>query len=258
MKTILALTLALTATLLPITAAEAQPIVTTNQNVETKKTDDTKKAEAAKPAADKSTDKKEPEKPDIKELMKEANFTNSTGMLMVKISPSMWAGKFEVTQEEYQKIAGGNPGKFAGGRNPVDSVSWTEAKDFCAKLNEAEKKDELLPEGYAYTLPTQAQWESLVGGAELKDAVTSERGSKSGTAAVGSLGENSLGLCDVRGNLWEFCLDPQDKQYRVLRGGAWNTSYEPQLRLEFKWFSNGPDDKKENYGFRVVLVPEGQ
>jgi len=202
-----------------------------------------------------ATEKKE-KKSEIKDLMKEAAFTNSTGMVMVKISPSSWAGKFEVTQEEYKKIIGGNPSKFAGDRNPVDSASYNDALGFCVKLNEAEKKEEMLPEGYSYTLPTQAQWETLVGGAELKDAVTSEKSSRSGTATVGSLGENSLGLCDVRGNLWEFCLDPSDQAYRVLRGAAWNTSYEPNLRVEFKWFSKGPDDKQEIFGFRCVMVPQ--
>src|SRR5437870_3572628 len=43
-------------------------------------------------------------KPDIKELVKAASFTNDTGIVMMKISPILWAGKFEVTQEEYQKV----------------------------------------------------------------------------------------------------------------------------------------------------------
>ena len=198
--------------------------------------------------------KDEKKKADIKELMKESSFTNNAGMVMVKISPSMWAGKYEVTQEVYQKIAGGNPSKTRGERNPVDSVSWNDAIAFCTKLNAAEKAEEMLPEGYTYALPTQAQWESLAGGATLKDAVTSEKSSRTGTAAAGSLGENSAGLCDMRGNVWEFCADA-NQQYRVLRGAAWNTSYEPQLRLEFKWFSNGVDDRQDNYGFRCVMVP---
>ena len=210
-----------------------------------------KPVSATEPAAEKK------EKTDIKDLMLQKSFTNATGMVMVKISPSMWAGKYEVTQKEYQEIAGNNPSKFSGQNNPVDSVSWNDARNFCAKLNDAEKKEDMLPEGYTCTLPTQAQWESLVGGATLEQAVTSNHGARSGTAPVGSLAENSLGLCDVRGNLWEWCLDPQDKPYRVLRGGAWNTSYEPNLRVEFKWFSKGPDDKQEHYGFRVVMVPEG-
>jgi formylglycine-generating enzyme required for sulfatase activity len=211
------------------------------------------KAAAAQPAntaAAASTNK-----PDIKELIKGPGFTNDTGIVMMKISPILWAGKFEVTQEEYQKVMGSNPSDFKGERNPVDSVSWNDSQGFCAKLNEAEKKADLLPEGFVYSLPTQAQWETLMDGADLKDAVTSETSSRSGTASVGSLKPNSLGLYDTRGNVWEFCLDPEDKPYRVLRGGAWDTSVEINLRPEFRWYSNGPDDRKNIYGLRCVLVP---
>ena len=178
-------------------------------------------------------------------------------MLLVKISPTLWAGKYEVTQEEYKKVAGSNPSQFAGDRNPVDSVSWSDAKDFCAKLDEAERKEEMLPEGFTYTLPTQAQWETLMADAKLSDAVTSEGKSRSGTAPVGSLGANNLGLCDTRGNVWEWCLDPQDKPYRVLRGAGWSSWIEINLRPEFCWYGDGPDQKKNTFGFRCVLLNAG-
>src|SRR5438105_772161 len=67
-------------------------------------------------------------KPNLKELLKGNAFTNSSGMAMVKISPALWAGRFEVTQEEYDKVMGSNPSEFHGARNPVDSVSWNEAR----------------------------------------------------------------------------------------------------------------------------------
>ena len=193
------------------------------------------------------------EKPDIKELLKLPGFTNSIGMVMVKVSDVLWAGKYEVTQQEFQKVTGGNPSEFRGDRNPVDSVSWTDAMSFCQKLTQTEREEEMLPEGFAYTLPTQAQWESLAAGADLKDAVTSSSVSRSGTAAVGSLGPNGPGLYDTRGNVWEWCLDPQDKPFRVARGGAWDTSIEVNLRPEFRWYG-APDDRKNVVGFRCVLV----
>jgi formylglycine-generating enzyme required for sulfatase activity len=114
----------------------------------------------------------------------------------------------------------------------------------------------MLPEGFAYTFPTEAQWESLLGGAQLKDAVTSDKTSRAGTSTVGSLGANSHGLYDMRGNVWEFCLEPQDKPFRVLRGAAWNSSYEPNLRTEFRWYAQSPDDHKEHFGFRCILAPK--
>ncbi len=193
------------------------------------------------------------DKPDLKELVKGATFTNAMGIVMVKISPQLWAGKYPVTQAEYQRVTGGSPSQFKGDRNPVENVSWNDAHAFGASLTQKEAKASMLPEGFNYSLPTQAEWEQLMGGADLKDAVTSQTTARQGTAPVGSLGANGLGLHDMRGNVWEWCLDPQDKPFRVLRGGAWNTSLEVNLRPEFRWYSNGPDDKKETYGFRCIM-----
>jgi formylglycine-generating enzyme required for sulfatase activity len=208
-------------------------------------------AATATPAADGSTNKVE-----IEDLMKLPGFTNATGMVLVKLSDSQWAGAYEVTQAEYQKIAGSNPSAFPGGRNPVESVSWTEAMAFCAKLTEAEKKEKMLPEGFAYTLPTQAQWEGFAASAELKDAVTSETASRSGTASVGSLGATPPGLYDIRGNVWEWCLDTQNPACRVARGAAWNSWIDINLRRDFRWYGE-PDVRKDTIGFRCLLVKPG-
>jgi len=191
---------------------------------------------------------------DIKELMALPSFTNDTGMVMVKSSESLWVGAYEVTQEEYQKIVGNNPSRFAGGRNPVDSVSWTDAVAFCTKLTEAEAKAKRLPEGMAYTLPTQNQWEGFAQQAELKDAVTSENASRAGTSPVGSLGSTPPGLYDIRGNVWEWCLDTQNPASRVARGGAWNSWIDINLRRDFRWYGS-PTDHKDSTGFRCALAP---
>jgi formylglycine-generating enzyme required for sulfatase activity len=213
---------------------------------------DAKTATATADASDTTTNK-----PDIKQLMQDPLFTNSVGMVMVKISPTLWASKYLVTQDVYQKVTGGNPSQFQGDRNPVDSLSWDDAKSFCTSLDSAEKKEEMLPDGFGYSLPTQAQWESFAAGAPLSDAVTSQGGKRNGSAPVGSLGANSQGLYDVRGNVWQWCADPDDKPYRVLRGAAWNTWIEINLRPEFRWYSDGPADKKNTFGFRVVLQSSG-
>lgn len=202
-----------------------------------------------------STTSQAAEKPDIRELIKGAAFTNSAGMVMVKVG-GIWVGRTEVTQAEYKKVTGGNPSKYRGDRNPVDGVSWAESLAFCAQLTNAEKDEEMLPEGYIYTLPTQAQWESLAASATLDQAVTSMRGNRTGPAPVGSLKPTSAGLYDLRGNVWEWTLDPQDKVYRVARGAAWDDSYEPRMRMEFRWYSTGPEDHLPTHGFRCVLVPQ--
>jgi formylglycine-generating enzyme required for sulfatase activity len=180
--------------------------------------------------------------------------TNTVGVVLVKISPGLWAGKFETTQKAYTKVMGGNPSAFGGDNNPVDSVSWNDAMDFCRKLTDKEQIAKQLPHGYAYSLPTEDQWVKLAGDASLSDAVMSlPPNHHSSTESVGSLKPNSLGLYDIRGNVMEWCLDSHDpKSYRVLRGGAWDSFVETSLRIEFRNYAK-PDDKKNDYGFRVVL-----
>ena len=80
---------------------------------------------------------------------------------------------------------------------------------FWKKLTDQEQTANQLPKGYQYSLPTQQEWERLVDDASLNDAVTSLNSQRRNSmAAVGSLGANSLGLYDMRGNVMEWCLDP--------------------------------------------------
>jgi formylglycine-generating enzyme required for sulfatase activity len=195
--------------------------------------------------------------PTLKDLMDASDqVTNTAGMVLVKISPTLWAGMYEVTQDAYQQVMGSNPSAFPGPDHPVDSVTWNNAMAFCKKLTETEQRAHQLPKGFSYNLLTQAQWEKLVDNASLSDAVMSLNGQRhSSTESVGGLGANSYGLYDMRGNVMEWCLDPQDKPYRVLRGGAWDTFIEINARIDFREYS-APDITKKDYGFRVVLEPK--
>jgi eukaryotic-like serine/threonine-protein kinase len=121
-----------------------------------------------------------------------------------------------------------NPAYFRGDRQlPVDSVSWIDAMDFCQKLSQQT--------GRVYRLPTEAQWEyacragtatPFAFGENITTAVANYDGSHPLPAA--SIGEtrqqttpvmtfppNLLGLYDIHGNLWEWCLD----EYRRYRQG---------------------------------------
>jgi len=180
-------------------------------------------------------------------------FTNSIDMELVK-SGDFWAGKFEVTQKEFQAVMGSNPSQFTGDTRPVDSVTWQDAMSFCQKLTDKElnASSNALPKDFYYTLPTEDEWQSLAGDADLKDAVTSQSTPRSGTSPVGSLGPNSAGLYDTRGNVLEFCLGDTDKPYRVLRGGSWADAIEINLRPEFRVYAP-PDESKNTFGFRVLL-----
>ncbi|MEI9865478.1 MAG: SUMF1/EgtB/PvdO family nonheme iron enzyme [Limisphaerales bacterium] len=190
--------------------------------------------------------------PTLKQLMTTNSvITNSVGLVLVKISGGLWAGKFETTQDAYQKTMQRNPSAFSGAQRPVDSVSWNDAMAFCQQLTTREKAG--LPEGFSYTLPTQDQWLMLMSDASLADAVMKlNNGNCSSTANVGSLGANSLGLYDTRGNVMEWCLDPQDQPYRALRGGAWDTFLPVNARPVFLW-KVSPDTAVNSFGFRVIL-----
>src|SRR5579872_5422781 len=89
-------------------------------------------------------------------------YTNGVGMHLLKMPGGYWAGEYEVTQKEYQKVMESNPSSFGGETRPVDNVSWTDAMAFCDKLTEDELKSNKLPDGFYYALPTEAQWESML------------------------------------------------------------------------------------------------
>ena len=192
--------------------------------------------------------------PLLKDMMVSNNIvTNTAEIVLVKISDGLWAGRYEVTQDSYRKVMHSNPSVFKGSQNPVDSVSWDDAMAFCSKLTQEEQKSGDLTNDLAYALPTESEWEQLVGDASLKDAVMQLNGKYTSPARVGSLGPNHLGLYDMRGNVLEWCLDSHDPTYHVLRGGAWDTVSEPSSRLEFRWYAHLTDKPQGNFGFRVLL-----
>ena len=179
-------------------------------------------------------------------------YTNSVDMVLLK-DGGFWAGKFPVTQREFQKVMGYNPSAFSGDSRPVDSVSYEEAVEFCDKMTEKDIKEQSLPKGYFYTLPTEDEWQGLVGDAGLDSAVTSlGAANRSGTSPVGSLPPNNLGLYDIRGNVSEFVLGDDSKPYRVLKGGSWQDFTEINLRPDFRWYCK-PDERRNTFGFRCLL-----
>ncbi len=195
----------------------------------------------------------------------------------VRLTRGFWLGKTEVTQGQWSAVMGGNPSSFMGENLPVENVSWDDVTEFCRKVTEAERAAGRLPAGYAYTLPTEAQWEyacragtsgEYAGELDAMGWYVGNSGGK--TNPVGQKRENAWGLQDMHGNVWEWCLDwygdklpggsvsdprgPETGSFRVLRGGGWfsdaaycRSAYRSRVEPGFRNF---------NLGFRLALSEE--
>jgi len=139
--------------------------------------------------------------------------------------PEFWMGQFEVTQAQYERITGQNPASFQGSENPVDSVSWDNAVDFCEALSQRT--------GRSYGLPSEAQWEyacractqtpfhfgetitpDLVNYNSNYPYANAPKGQyREETTPVGNFPPNPWGLHDMHGNLWEWCADQYYENY---------------------------------------------
>jgi formylglycine-generating enzyme required for sulfatase activity len=201
----------------------------------------------------------------------------------------------DVTQGQWQAVMGENPSyfsRFGGWRNmvktisdeelklfPVESVSWDDVQEFIRRLNEKERGH-----GYIYRLPTEAEWEyACRGGATSEEEcsyhfyfdkptydLSSVQANFKGnfpvgkapkgpylqrTTRVGAYPSNKLGLCDMHGNVWQWCTDESSPggSGRVHRGGSWylhGTSCRAANRFGFTSMGRAID-----LGFRLVRVP---
>jgi sulfatase modifying factor 1 len=161
----------------------------------------------------------------------------------VTLSQGFWMGKYEVTQQQWQRVMGAIPGKLVAGEGddfPVYWVSFSEAEEFCRRLTEHTQASHHLPAGWEFRLPTEAQWEyacragtttAFAFGDNLtkRDANIGKTydGTPDGTPGsaadeVGSYSANAWGLHDMHGNEFEWC---RDWYHSKLPGGV-----DPDLR----------------------------
>lgn len=77
----------------------------------------------------------------------------------VKLTKGFWMGKYEVTQEQWQRVMGNNPSWFtnAGPKAPVETVRYDQAQKFRRKLGEMTAGKDGA--GGKFRLPTEAEWE---------------------------------------------------------------------------------------------------
>lgn len=201
----------------------------------------------------------------------------------VTITKGFWISRYEVTQGDYRVLMNTNPSFFTGNTNrPVETVSWYDATNYCAKLTERERLSGRLPAGCAYRLPTEAQWEYACragtatrfsygddsGYTHLPDFAWFGLNSRTAAHTVGSKLPNRLGLHDTHGDVGEWCLDkfapalpggslkdpvgPASGLGRVVRGGSWNMG--PSWLRSAARHQWGEEGKIADIGFRVVLV----
>ena len=206
----------------------------------------------------------------------------------VQITKPFHLGIYEVTQQEWTAVMGTTPwkGKYRvkeGDHYPATHVSWEDATRFCRKLTEKERAAGRLKPGESYRLPTEAEWEYASRAASTTryhfgnaEASLGEYAWYEGNAytvgeeharAVGFKRANAWGLCDMYGNVLEWCADrygakyygetpsidpqgPSEGSRRVNRGGSWDriASY---CRSAIR-HSSDPAARDFDLGFRVA------
>jgi len=208
----------------------------------------------------------------------------------VNVDP-FFMGKYEVTQAQWRAVAGlpkvkidlnPNPSEFKGDDLPVETVSWDDAIEFCARLSRLT--------GRNYRLPSEAEWEYACragtttpfyfGETVTPDLVnyngnysydSAPKGIDRGkTTVVGSFPPNTFGLYDMHGNVDEWCEDIWHANYngaptdgsawergeystnRVCRGGSWRfiAVYCRSAHRSYLWARLVPRSK----GFRVAVA----
>lgn len=178
--------------------------------------------------------------------------------------------KYEVTQEEWEAVMGSNPSRFKGAKCPVESISWSDCRQFILKLNSMTGKN--------FRMLTEAEWEyaarggkksrgyKYAGSRTLDDVGWYNSNSSSTTHDVGQFDPNELGIYDMSGNVWEWCFDwygsyesgsqtnpfgSSSGTYRVYRGGCWLNSA-GECRVSFR-SGNTPDFRRNYLGLRLAL-----
>jgi formylglycine-generating enzyme required for sulfatase activity len=209
----------------------------------------------------------------------------------VHLTRGFWMGEVAVTQAEYKAVmvtgtdsaaaAEPDPSTFKDSRNPVETVSWDNAVAFCERLTTRERAAGRLPADHEYRLPTEAEWEYAARGGTHSQGFTysgsntatevawHDSNAGSSTHPVGQKQANELGLYDMSGNVWEWCLgwydpdyygrspdtDPENSQataYRVRRGGSWIDDA-GGVRSTYR-FGYGPGHANNTVGFRACLA----
>ncbi len=229
---------------------------------------------------------------DPSQAQKESPFLNSSGMLFVPVP--RYKTLFSICLVrlydytfycQAKKVPIPDCDFPQGPDHPVVKITWHDATKFCDWLTKKEHDEKVLPPDLVYRLPTDAEWSAAVGLPQEPQGSPKGRSGKAPgypwgiafpppvgvgnyspilkvdeyheTSPVASFPANEFGICDLGGNVWEWCSDqfaPPDEN-RVARGAACFNDSEEFLRSSHR-DQIAPDKSRNNLGFRIVLSGE--
>jgi hypothetical protein len=223
-------------------------------------------------------------------------FVNSLGQRFVRLPGTnvlmcIWETRVQDFQAFLRETAASTTPLPAGllPTQPACNLNWTEATAFTRWLTRAEQKLGNLGPEDRYRLPTDAEWSLAIGptrypwgdkwpppaaGPQLTGYLP---GDGADTAPVGSRPPNALGIHDLGGNVFEWCLDWYERKmnpaeiriefkrldadeggrtYKFLRGASW-AFLDPVNLLTAYRYPVEPQQRGGLYGFRIVLELDG-
>lgn len=198
-----------------------------------------------------------------------------------------YISKYPVTQILWTHIMGNNSLPDIDDTKPVTNVSYNdivEENGFLKKLSKAAKHEiveQINSDKFQFRLPTETEWEYaarggiywgdyfLFSGSDNIDEVGWYKlNSNNESKAVGGKKPNQLGIYDMCGNVWEWCLDYfqrdtkkiplngsaclEESNDRVLRGGCYHNGGIHCTVM--KRYEINPDYKDSCIGFRLAFL----
>ncbi len=222
------------------------------------------------------------------------DYTGSDQPPHLVVVPPFFMSKYTVTQPQWRQVASlpkierdlnPNPSYFQGNDRPVETISWFDAVEFCARLSRLT--------GRNYRLPSESEWEYACRAGtttpyNFGETITSQLANyyaerdpfadeqegeyRKETTPVGSFPPNDFGLYDLHGNVYEWCGDGWHNNYqgapangevwqpeknsrgdrfRILRGGGWGTETRQCRSATRSKFS--PHNRYSVIGLRLAM-----
>lgn len=209
------------------------------------------------------------------------------GIKQIQVS-SFYIGETEITQELWETIMGNNSSIDLGADRPVECITWNDCRKFYGKMR--------LITGVQFRLPYEKEWEYAAKGGKLthnykysgsnniekvawyeknafkvsldkikassiKGWIAKVQGGIIGAQPVKRKKANELGIYDMTGNLWEWCLDgvnlnidteeeKKNSKYYAIRGGCWDSKSEDCIISNRNYLE--PNTFSDRVGMRLV------